>query len=100
MIIYNETFVVEASAGAEWLQWMQEEHIPAAMKTGYFNEHKILEVLDSPNEGITYCIQYITADINKYEQFKEQHLHSLHVRHHEQFENRYVLFNSLMKTID
>jgi hypothetical protein len=100
MIIYNETFVVEASAGQEWLQWMQKEHIPAAMATGYFTEYKILEVLDSPNEGVTYCIQYVTDDLTKYNLFKERYLQNLHVRHHQKFENRYVLFNSLMKYIN
>ena len=100
MIIYNETFVVEGSAEYEWLQWMQEEHIPVAMATGYFTEYKILNVIDSPNEGVTYCIQYITDEMVKYNLFKERHLQHLHTRHHQQFENRYVLFNSLMKTID
>lgn len=100
MIIYNETFVVETNTGPEWLQWMQTLHIPAAMATGCFTGYKILEVLDSPNEGVTFCIQYQTPDIEKYQEFQAQHLHSLHVRHHEQFENRYVLFNSLMKTVD
>ncbi len=99
MIIYNETFVVEASAGAEWLHWMQTQHIPAALATGCFDNHQILEVLDSPNEGVTYCIQYSTDRIERYHQFKEQHLHQLHTRHYQQFENRYVLFNSLMQHI-
>ena len=100
MIIYNETFVVETSAEPEWVQWMLKEHIPAAMSTGYFTEYKILEVLDSPNEGVTYCIQFITDDIAKYHLFKERHLHHLHTRHHQEFENRYVLFNTLMKKIN
>jgi len=100
MIIYNETFVVEGSAEEEWLQWIQQEHIPAAMATGYFAEYKILTVIDSPNEGVTYCVQYITDEMVKYNLFKERHLHHMHTRHHQQFENRYVLFNSLMKTID
>ncbi len=100
MIIYNETFVIEEHAGHEWLEWMQAEHIPAAMATGYFTEYKVLTVIDSPNEGVTYCVQYITDDITKYNLFKERYLHHLHSRHHQQFENRYVLFNSLMKTIN
>lgn len=99
MIIYNETFVVETSAQTEWLQWMKQEHIPAALATGYFNSFKILEVIDSPNEGVTYCIQYFTDDIIKYHLFRDRHLQHLHTRHHQQFENRYVLFNSIMKTI-
>jgi hypothetical protein len=100
MIIYNETFVVEASAEQEWLQWMKAEHIPAAMATGCFTGHNILQVLDSPNEGVTYCIQYLTDDINNYQQFAEQYAQQLHIRHHQQFENRYVLFNSLMQAVN
>lgn len=100
MIIYNETFVIETSDEQEWLQWIKQEHIPAAMATGCFSNFNILTVLDSPNEGVTYCIQYITDDLQQYQLFAEQHVHGLHVRHHQQFENRYVLFNSLMKTIN
>ncbi|MVN90248.1 DUF4286 family protein [Mucilaginibacter aquatilis] len=100
MIIYNETFVVDAGASTEWLQWMKQEHIPAAMQTACFTEFQILEIIDSPNEGATFCIQYKTPELSKFEEFKNQHLQALHVRHHQQFENRYVLFNSIMKTVD
>jgi hypothetical protein len=99
MIIYNETFVVEETIHQEWLQWMQQQHIPAALATGCFENHKILAVLDSPNEGVTYCIQYLTADMENYNRFAAQHAHQLHSLHHQQFENRYVLFNSLMQEL-
>ncbi|WP_158825205.1 DUF4286 family protein [Mucilaginibacter lacusdianchii] len=99
MIIYNETFVVEETIHQEWLQWMQQQHIPAVLATGCFESYKILAVLDSPNEGVTYCIQYITPDINNYHNFAAQHAHHLHTLHHQQFENRYVLFNSLMQEL-
>lgn len=100
MIIYNETFVIDDTIEQEWLQWIQKEHIPAVLATGYFNSHQILAVLDSPNEGATYCIQYITDDIDKYYQFSQTHVHRLHTLHNQQFENRYVLFNSLMQTLN
>ncbi|MBS7566137.1 DUF4286 family protein [Mucilaginibacter sp. Bleaf8] len=99
MIIYNETFVVEEAVHQQWLQWMKEEHIPAVIKTGCFESYKILAVLDSPNEGVTYCIQYLTPDINRYQEFVAQYAQQLHIRHHQQFENRYVLFNSLMQEL-
>ncbi|QJD95651.1 DUF4286 family protein [Mucilaginibacter robiniae] len=100
MIIYNETFVIDDTIEQEWLQWIQKEHIPAVLATGLFDNHQILAVLDSPNEGATYCIQYMTDDINKYHQFSSTHVHRLHTLHNQQFENRFVLFNSLMKTIN
>lgn len=99
MIIYNETFVVEEAVHQQWLQWMKDEHIPAVLQTGCFEAHKVLAVLDSPNEGVTYCIQYLTPDMNLYHEFMTQHAQQLHVRHHQQFENRYVLFNSLMQEL-
>lgn len=100
MIIYNETFVVEESIHHEWLHWMQQIHIPAVISTGCFDSYKILAVLDSPNEGVTYCIQYQTHDIKFYNEFIEKHAQQLHINHHQKFENQYVLFNSLMQLLE
>ena len=99
MIIYNETYVIEEAIELDWLNWIQTEQIPAVMKTGYFESYKILTVLDSPNEGITYCIQFMTDTIEKYKFFKQQHLHYFHQLHNNRFENKFVLFNTLMQEV-
>jgi Domain of unknown function (DUF4286) len=99
MIVYNETLIVEADIYHEWLEYMKQIHIPAVMATGYFNSYKILNVIDSPNEGVTTCIQYNTDSEEKFAQFYNQHLHSLHTTHNQQFENKFVLYNTLMETI-
>lgn len=100
MIIYNETYVINPEISEEWLKWIKENHIPAALNTGLFNSYKILTVLNSPNEGVTYCIQFNTDVIEKYTQFNEEHLQHLHIIHNQQFENQFVLFNSLMQLIE
>jgi hypothetical protein len=74
MIIYNETYVIEEAIRHEWLNWMQTVQIPAIMKLGWFNTYKILTVLESPNEGVTYCVQFITDTREKYDFFQQQHL--------------------------
>src|SRR5476651_570599 len=99
MIIYNETYVMEEAIQQDWLNWMQTTQIPAIMKTGWFNSHKILRILDSPNEGVTYCVQYTTDTREKYNFFHQQHLHHFHVLHNQKFENRFVLFNTLMEEV-
>ena len=99
MIIYNETIIVDEAIHKQWLNWMQNEYIPLVMETGYFQSYKILNVLDSPNEGVTYCIQYLTDDLNSYNQFNNLHLQNLQAIHQRQFENQFVLFNTLMQTI-
>lgn len=100
MIIYNETYVVNPEIHERWFSWIKANHIPAVLQTGYFSSYKILTVLNSPNEGVTYCVQFITNDIEKYTAFSEQHLQPLHIIHNQQFENEFVLFNSLMQLIE
>jgi alpha-glucuronidase len=99
MIIYNETIIVDESIHKQWLSWMQSEYIPQVMKTGHFISYKILNVLDSPNEGVTYCIQYQTDKREKYNEFNTKHWMELQALHQLKFENQFVLFNTLMQTI-
>ena len=99
MIIYNETFIVDEGIHEQWLSWMQTEYIPQVMKTGHFNSYKILNVLDSPNEGVTYCVQYLTDSREKYDLFNLHHFLGLQATHQQKFENQFVLFNTLMQTV-
>jgi hypothetical protein len=99
MIVYNETLIVEEAIYDEWLNYMKETHIPGIMATGYFNSYKILTVIDSPNEGVTTCIQYNTDSEEKFAKFYNQHLHGFHASHNALYENRFVLYSTLMETI-
>ena len=100
MIIFNDTVIVEESAHQQWLQWLCETHIPAVMATGYFQSYQVLNVIDSPNEGVTYCVQYHTDSLEKFNSFYSKHLHALQAKQNELFENKFVLFNTLMQTVD
>jgi len=100
MIIYNETIIVEEAIYDEWLKWMKEVHIPSVMATGFFLSYKILAVIDSPNEGKTCCIQYYTDAHEHIKGFYNNHLGGIHAVHQQRYENKFVLFNTLMETID
>lgn len=100
MIIYNETIIVDESVHQQWLSWIQAEYIPQVMQTGYFKSYTILSVLDSPNEGVTYCIQYLTDSRENYNNFSQHHMPRLQNIHMQRFENQFVLFNTLMKTVN
>ncbi len=99
MIVYNETVIVDEAIHRQWLNWMQEQYIPKVMATGHFNRYTILNVLDSPNEGVTYCVQYFADSRDNYNSFAAEHLQALQTIHHQQFENQFVLFNTLMQTV-
>jgi hypothetical protein len=100
MIIFNDTVIVEEAVHEQWLKWIKEVHIPAVMATGHFKSYQVLNVIDSPNEGVTYCIQYHAENIESFNQFYRQHLHRLQDIHAQQFENQFVIFNTLMQTVD
>ena len=100
MIIYNETIIVDESIYKEWLNWMQTVQIPAIIKTGLFNSYRILKVIDSPNEGVTYCIQYHASNIDNYNQFKNNHQLNFQAVHQQQFENKFVMFNTIMQALN
>src|ERR1700679_4312063 len=100
MIIFNDTVIVDDAVHQKWLNWLHEVHIPAVMATGYFNSYQVLNVIDSPNEGVTYCVQYQTESMEKFNQFYSNHLHRLQAIQNQEFENQFVLFNTLMQTVD
>lgn len=61
MFIYNVTTNIDDSVHEEWLQWMQETHIPDMIATGKFTEARMVKVLINEDMGgQTYSVQYTT----------------------------------------
>ncbi len=100
MIVYNDTIIIEESIHDEWLNYIKTVHIPAIMSTGLFASYKILTVIDSPNEGVTYCIQYNADTIEHFQQFYMNHLHKFQATHQEKFPEKFVMFNTLMEEVE
>ncbi|MBK0380392.1 DUF4286 family protein [Mucilaginibacter segetis] len=100
MIIYNDTVILEESTEQEWLTWIKEVHIPAVMATGCFSSYQILTIIDSPNDGITYCIQYNADTIEQFQEYYSKYLFKFQDIHQERFADKFVMFNTLMKTVE
>lgn len=100
MILYNVTIILEEDIQKEWLNWMQTTHIEDVMKTGCFVSNRILRVLDSPNEGITCCIQYIADTMEKYNEYQQKFATKLQSDFPEQFSNKFVAFSTVMEFIN
>ena len=61
MIIYNVTTNIHESVHDQWLQWMQQKHIPEILATGKFSSARIVKVLiEEEMGGTTYSVQYTT----------------------------------------
>jgi hypothetical protein len=100
MLIFNETIIIEEAHYIEWLNWMKNVHIPAIMATGYFDSYRVLNVVDSPNEGVTSCVQYHSANAENFNKFYEEHFNKFQTIHQQRYENKFVLYNTLMEVID
>jgi hypothetical protein len=99
MLLYNVTTIIEDAAAERWLKWMEEVHIPEVMSSGKFISHRLLRVLDSPNEGVTYCAQYVVAHMADYLDYQENFAPTLQTEVNKHFENQLVAFRTLMEYI-
>ena len=99
MLLYNVTLIIEEAAAEEWLQWMTEIHIPEVMATEKFVSNRLLKVLDSPNEGVTYCAQYVLESEEEYQDYQDNFAPALQADLQAKFENRFVAFRTLMEFV-
>lgn len=99
MFLYNVTIIIEEAAAEEWLKYMNEFHIPEVMATGKFVSNRLLKIIDSPNEGVTYCSQYVTESLAEYEDYEQNYATKLQADLQQKFENKFVSYRSLMEFI-
>jgi hypothetical protein len=100
MILYNITTIIETEINAQWLRWANEEYIPAIMATELFASNRMLKVLDSPNEGITYCIQFVADDLGKFNKFLDTFGEIHERKQQELFPEKFISFSTVMEYID
>src|SRR5689334_4085863 len=101
MIVYNVTIKVEPAIAVEWLQWMQNEHIPLVLATGCFTDaivHRLLEVDDS--DGPTYSIQYKAESKALYNHYIEKHATEMRQQSFDRWGSRFIAFRSLMQVVN
>jgi hypothetical protein len=100
MIIYNITVLIEETIELEWLNYVQTEMIPTVLDTGFFKSGKLLQVTDSPNEGLTYCLQFSTDNISLFQSYQNLYAQQIEGAHQLAFPNQLVTFSSTMKLIN
>lgn len=100
MILYNVTVIIDEGIGTEWLTWMQSVHIPRVMEAGRFVSSRLLKVLESPNEGITYCVQFIADSIESYRKYQLEYETGMLNALQAKFPNRLVSFSTTMEFVD
>ncbi|WP_419802551.1 DUF4286 family protein [Mucilaginibacter sp.] len=100
MFLYNITFLVDEPAEKQWLDELKNNYIPTVLETGFFQSYQLLQVLDSPNEGSTYCLQFRTNEISSLQSYQSLYAPQIESNHQQIFVNQLVTFTSTMKIID
>ena len=97
MIVYNITFKVRWSILDKWVTWQKEEHIPAHLKTGLFDEYKFFRLLEQDeDEGPTFVIQYSTGSEERYRQFMITSAPGLQQQAWNKWGDNFIAFRTVM----
>lgn len=99
MIIYNVTTILEESIHDEYLAYMQQIHMPEVMATGKFISCNLLRLKEPGNEGVTYCAQYITDEMEKLNDYRQEYSPKLQEDFKQKFETGYVAFRSVLESL-
>lgn len=101
MLIYNVTIKVEAGIADEWLQWMQQIHIPEVIATGCFTHAVTLRLLDvDDEEGPTYAVQYHAESKANYNRYIDKFAGEMRQKVFDKWGNKFIAFRSLMQVIE
>ena len=101
MLIYNITIKVDHSIAKEWLNWLQEEHVPEIIATGCFSRALILRLRETEeNDGVTYAIQYYTEREALYNEYIEKYADDMRKKGREKWGNKYIAFRSVLEVVN
>ena len=100
MILYNVTVVVEDSIHDQWLEWMQNVHVPEVMETGIFSSFKICKILTPPEEGTSYSIQYFCKTMSHFERYDREFAPALRKSVSDKYGDKQLSFRTLMHIVD
>lgn len=97
MILFNITILSDSEIHEELKSWILSDFIPAIANDEIFKSQSLLKVLNSPNEGVTYSLQFIADDEDQITVFREGHLLALHNKAQKEYANKIYLLESLME---
>ncbi len=92
MFLYNVSVIAEEAIHQEIVVWIQDN----ILQSQKFEVH-FLQMLQSPHEGMTYCIQVVLPSEEHIADFQQVHLLPLQELVAETYQNKVFLFDSTMK---
>lgn len=101
MIVYSVTLSLEREIEDSWLAWMQQEHIPEVMQTGFFSHyrfHKILEPVVDPDR-VSYNVLYDLVSPSALDTYRREAAAALQEKHQQRFGEQVIAIRSVLKQL-
>ena len=100
MIVYNISNKVELAIEADWVQWQQQEHIPAIMASGQFTDYKFYKLFkNEDDESATYIVQCFAPTIENYHHYIRNFAPQRRQEAFDKWGNRFIAFHSIMQVV-
>ncbi len=100
MIVYNVTINVDNDVAEDFIQWMQNTHIPDVMITGQFLSYKMLKLLsEEDNGGTTFAIQYFLDKMDNFDHYQTFHAKRLQGEVKARYDGKYVAFRTVLEVL-
>lgn len=97
MILFNITILSDHDIHEDLKSWILKDFLPSIDKEKLFESQSLLKVLNSPNEGVTYALQFKAKNEDVINLFRENQLISLHNKIQLNYLNKVYFFESLME---
>jgi len=101
MFIYNVTCHVEEHILEDWLEWMQEVHLPEVMATNKFRSYKMMKLdpIDHHDTGHSFAIQYRAESRELYSKYVSEDGPGLKAKTIARYGDKVAAFRTTMEII-
>ena len=89
MIIYSVTISLQAGIESEWIEYMNQVHVPDVLKTGCFSECRFHKVLGGEGDEVAYVLQYRCRSLADYHRYRDNFAPDLQKEHTEKFAGKF-----------
>lgn len=97
MFLYNVTLIVENDIHEDVRRHIEQQLFS---KNGAPDNVTLLEMLDSPHEGITYCIQLRADNRDQISRFQNLDISAIQQLANQQYPGKILFFDSTMKYLN
>ncbi len=99
MIIYSVTVSIDTEIAADWINWMEQIHIPEVIATGCFQQYDIHQLIfPEPEAGtLTFNIQYTCKNLDELEKYQKEYAPKLQQEHSNRYQGRFAAVRTILR---